>query len=394
MSLQPSERSQLILPSVTLIISAKAKQLKAQGHDIINMSAGEPDFDTPDFIKQAGIQAIKTGKTKYTAIEGTPELIDAIIHKFKRDNRLSYTNNQIIVSNGAKQSVYNACQAILNPDDEAIIPAPYWLSYPPMVALCGAKAVYLNAGIEQNFKITADQLKKAITAKTKLFFLNSPSNPTGMIYSKAELGALAAVLLKHPQIMIISDDIYEYIEWHVDGFNNIAMVCPELKDRTIVVNGFSKAYAMTGWRLGYCAATVELTKAMKKIQSHSTSNPCSISQAAGAEALIYGKEKYQYMYDAFHQRHNYFYHELKKINCLTLQPANATFYLFVDASKAIKKLNVKNDVELAAKILDEALIACVPGSAFGAPNCLRFSYVIDDNQLKVAAERLKKMFSI
>jgi len=393
MSTQTSKRAQQVQPSVTLAISAKAKAMKAEGKDVINMSVGEPDFDTPEKVKAAGIKAIKDGDTKYTAADGTPELKQAIIHKLKRDNTLDYEPDQIIASAGAKQGLYNLCQAVLNPGDEAIIPAPYWVSYPPMVELAGGKSIIINASIKQQFKITAAQLEKAITPKTRLFFLNSPSNPTGMIYNKAELKALGEVLKKHPHILIAADDIYEYIIWSSEGFTEILNACPELKDRTVVFNGCSKAFAMTGWRLGYAAGPPDVIKAMKKIQSHSTSNPCSISEAAATVAINCDPNEFSYMYDAFKKRHDIFYKAMSEMPLVDAHPADGTFYLFIDASKAIKHHGLKDDIELASFILDKALIACVPGSGFGSPGCLRFSYATSDKNILEAIKRLSKIFS-
>lgn len=382
-----------VKPSATLAVGAKAKLLKSQGHDVIDMSLGEPDFDTPDFVKAAAIDAINNGETKYTAVDGTPALKAAICEKFKRDNHLDYKPENIIATAGAKQGLYNLCMAILSPGDEVIVPAPYWVSYPPMALLADATPVIIETDITQQFKITAKQLEKAITPKTKLFFLNSPSNPTGMIYTRQELAELAAVLKKHPQIIIASDEIYEYIVWNNEGFSSILNVCPELKDRTIIFNGCSKAHAMTGWRLGYAAGPVNIIKAMSTIQSQSTSNPCSITEAAGVVAIAAKKSQLQYMFDVFKKRHDYFYREMTALPLLETHPADGTFYLFVDAEKAIKKLGLKDDIQLAEYLLEKALVACVPGSAFGAPNCLRFSYALADAQLETAVARLKKALS-
>ncbi|MCF6346247.1 MAG: pyridoxal phosphate-dependent aminotransferase, partial [Thiomicrorhabdus sp.] len=280
-----SDRVNRVKPSPTLVITAKAAELKRAGKDIISLGAGEPDFDTPEHIKAAGIAAIQNGETRYTAVDGTPELKQAIQAKFKRDNGLSYEMNQILVSSGGKQSFYNLCQAVLNDGDEVIIPAPYWVSYPDMALLAGGEPVIVEAGIEQGFKISPQQLSAAITPKTKLFVLNSPSNPTGAVYTVDELKALGQVLAQHPNILIASDDMYEHIMIGDTPFTNILEVCPELNERTLVLNGVSKAYSMTGWRIGYAAGAADIITGMRKVQSQSTSNPCSISQAAAVAAL-------------------------------------------------------------------------------------------------------------
>ncbi len=289
MTIALSHRVQQVKPSATLTISAKAAELKAQGRDIISLSVGEPDFDTPDHIKAKAIEAIEAGFTNYTPVPGIISLRQAVADKLKNENQLDYDAQQVLVSTGAKQSLYNLMQALLNPDDEVVIPAPYWVSYPDMVLLAGGKPVFIPTSLEQQYKITASQLEQAINDKTRLFILNSPSNPSGMVYSKAELKALGHVLLKYPQVTVVTDDMYEHILWSDEAFSNLLNVTPELKDRTIVVNGVSKAYAMTGWRIGYAAGPNNIIKAMAKIQSQSTSNPCSISQKA-AEAALRGSQ--------------------------------------------------------------------------------------------------------
>ena len=285
MTIQLAQRVQRIKPSATLAIAAKAAELRAQGKDVISFSTGEPDFDTPDHIKEAAIKAIRDGFTKYTAVDGIPSLKDAVCEKFSRENKLSYQPNQVLVSCGGKQSFFNLAQALLNPGDEVIIPAPYWLSYPEIVLLADAKPVIIHTDISQHYKMSANQLAQSITPKTRLVVINSPSNPTGIAYSSQELRAFAEVLLRYPQVLIATDDMYEHIVWNKEGFCNILNVCPELKDRTIVLNGVSKAYAMTGWRIGYCAGPAPLIAEMKKVQSQSTSNPCSIAQKAAEQAL-------------------------------------------------------------------------------------------------------------
>lgn len=387
--MQLSQRSSAVKPSATVVINAKATQLKSQGVDIINLSVGEPDFDTPDSIKQAAIHAIQTGCTKYTAVDGIPPLKDAIIKKFQNENHLSYTREQILVSCGAKQSLYNLMQAVLNAGDEVIIPAPYWVSYPAMVELADGKSVIVPTTIENRFKLTAAQLEQAITPKTRILIINSPSNPTGMAYTKEELSALAHVLLKHQHILIASDDMYEHILWGIDPFVNIVNVCPELADRTIVCNGVSKAYAMTGWRIGYAAGPVSVIKAMTKIQSHSTSNPTSISQYAAVAAL--GGEK-QFIADLkriFKERHDSVQAALSKIPGVICPPADGAFYVFPNVEKAIKRQNLADDIALSELILELAHVAVVPGTEFGAKGFIRLSYANSIEALTNAVERIK-----
>ena len=313
-----SDRIQRVKPSPTLAVSALAGQLRAEGRDIIGLATGEPDFDTPDSIKQAAIDAINKGYTKYTAVDGTASLKQAIINKFKRENDFDFSADQILVSVGGKQAFYNLCQTLLNEGDEVIIPAPYWVSYPDIVKLADATPVIVEGDISQSFKITPEQLQQAITDKTKLFVINSPSNPSGKAYTRAELKALADVLLQHPDIVVMTDDIYEHIIWTDEGFVNILNTCPELYDRTVVINGVSKAYSMTGWRIGYSGGPADIIKGMKKIQSQSTSNPCSIAQYA-AEAALEGDQSFlQEMCDAFKQRHDFVYQALDAmdgVNC-------------------------------------------------------------------------------
>jgi aspartate aminotransferase len=392
MAIQLSNRVNQIKPSPTTAANARANQLKAAGRDIINLTVGEPDFDTPECVKQAAIAAINQNFTKYTAVEGIPALKQAIVNKLKRDNQLNYTCDQIIVSNGVKQSLYNLTQAILNPDDEVIIPAPYWVSYPAMVTLAGGKSVILKTDIAQKLKITPDQLEAAVTDKTRLLIINSPSNPSGVAYTSDELRALADVLVKHPNILIATDDMYEYILWGMDKFVNLLNVAPELTDRTVVMNGMSKCYAMTGWRIGYAAAPVKLVNAMETIQSHSTSNANSIAQKASIAGLEHDKNYYQSMYDAFQHRHQLTYNAMKAIPGVDCIPADGTFYLFPNVSKIITQLGLNSDLELAELLLDKASVAIVPGTAFGSPGYIRISYAIDEQQLKTALERITQVF--
>lgn len=383
-----STRAQQIESSPTTAMNAKAKALKDQGRDIINLSVGEPDFDTPDFVKEAAIQAIKDGFTKYTNDDGYPGLKKAIIHKLKRDNNLDYQPEQIIATSGAKQAIYNAALATLNRGDEAIIPAPYWVSYPQIVKMAEATPIFIEADISQQFKITAAQLQKAITHKTRWLIINSPSNPSGMAYTPDELTALAKVLLKHPQVLILTDDIYEYILWSQDKFINILNVCPELYNRTIVVNGVSKAYAMTGWRLGYAAAPAEIVTAMKKIQSQSTTCANSITQVATAIALMVDPHHLDYMKQAFKLRHDLMYHAFSKMRGIECIPADGTFYLFPKVAGAMKNLGLKTDIEFGTYLLDNANVAAVPGSPFGMPGYIRFSYAANETTLQKAINQI------
>jgi aspartate aminotransferase len=389
LSIKTSARIQRVKPSPTLAVTALANQLRAEGRDVIGLAAGEPDFDTPDHIKEAAIQAIRNGQTKYTAVDGTAGLKQAIINKFKRDNGFDYKPEQILVSVGGKQAFYNMAQALLNPGDEVIIPAPYWVSYPDMVMLADAEPVIVAGSQEQSFKITAEQLKAAITDRTRLFVINSPSNPSGKAYTKAELKALADVLLEHPDIVIVSDDIYEHIVWTEEGFNNILNVCPELKDRTLVMNGVSKAYSMTGWRIGYTGGPAEIIKGMKKVQSQSTSNPCSIAQAAAQEALDGDQSFLKEMCDVFHERHDFVYSSLNAIEGVDCIASDGTFYSFPSFHAIIDRMDgIDDDVQLAQLLLEKAEVALVPGSAFGLSGHLRLSYATDMNSLEKALARI------
>jgi len=389
-----SQRVQAIKPSATLVITAKAKALKAQGKAIIGLGAGEPDFDTPDHIKNAAIEAINSGFTKYTAVGGTPELKQAVCDKFKRDNSLDYTPDQVLVSSGGKQSFYNLCQAYLNEGDEVIIPAPYWVSYPDMVILAGGEPVILSTGIDEGFKISPAQLKASITEKTRLVVLNTPSNPTGVAYSRADLKAIGDVLKEYPNIIIASDDMYEHIVWADEPFCTIAEVCPELYPQTVTMNGVSKAYSMTGWRIGYAAGPADLIAAMTKIQSQSTSNPCSISQAATLEALNGDQSCIQVMLKAFKERHDYVVAAVNNIPNMQALASQGAFYTFVNMQAIIDKTDgVTDDVELADYILSQAEVALVPGSAFGASGYMRISFATSMDNLQEAMQRLEKLFA-
>lgn len=384
-------RVQQIKPSPTLAVSARADELIAAGKNIISLSVGEPDFDTPDHIKEAAIKAIQAGKTKYTAVDGTASLKQAIIKKLERDNHLKYEPSQIIVSCGAKHSFYNLFAAVLNAGDEIIIPAPYWVSYPDMAKLMDAVPVIVSADIDQQFKITPAQLEAAITPKTRMVILNSPSNPTGVAYTADELKALAKVLLKHPNVLIASDDIYEHTLWDAKSFVNIPMVCPELYDRCIVINGVSKTYAMTGWRIGYAAGPKNIIAAMKKIQSQSTSNPTSIAQYAAEAALNGDQACITPMIKAYHERHDFIVAALQKMPGVKCMPVDGTFYSFPNVSEVIKHAEgINDDLQLADYLLNEAEIAVVPGSAFGAPGYLRLSYATSMDKIKEAMQRMHR----
>ena len=386
-----SDRVQNVKPSATLAVTAKATELKSQGIKIVPMGSGEPDFDTPLNIQQAGIQAINDGLTRYTPVDGTNDLKNAIIEKFKRDNNLNYSLTEVMVSSGGKQVFYNLCQSVINPGDEVIIPSPFWVSYPDMVLLADGVPVIVETGIEENFKISPEQLENAITERTKLFVINSPSNPTGAVYSKEELVALAKVLEKHPHVMIITDDIYEHIRWNNDPYYNILMVNSSLKDRTIVLNGVSKAYAMTGWRIGYAAGPEAIIKSMKKVQGQSTSNPCSIAQAAAVEALNGDQSFIQMMVDEFKMRHDYLVENLNKIDGVDCPTSDGAFYSFPKVEKLIQRLGLKNDIEFSTLCLEKLNIALVPGSAFGADGYVRFSFATSMENIQTAVQKLSEL---
>ncbi|NCN88868.1 MAG: pyridoxal phosphate-dependent aminotransferase [Gallionella sp.] len=389
-----SRRVQAIKPSPTLAVTARAAKLKAEGKDIIGLGAGEPDFDTPQHIKDAAITAINKGFTKYTAVGGTASLKAAIIAKFKRDNRLDYTAKQILVSCGGKQSFFNLALATINPGDEVIITAPYWVSYPDIVLIAEGKPVIVQAGIEQGFKMTPAQLAAAITPKTRMVVINSPSNPSGAVYSLADLQALGEVLRQHPDILIATDDMYEHIAL-VDGkFVNILDACPDLKPRTMVLNGVSKAYAMTGWRIGYAAGPENIITAMENVQSQSTSNPTSISQVAAEAALNGDQDCITPMVKAFRERHEYVVSELNKIPGLKCLKAGGAFYAFPDARQAIATLHAKGtikeatDLAFSEYLLVQGGVAVVPGSAFGSEGYIRLSFATSMENLQKALTRI------
>ena len=387
-----SLRVQRIKPSPTLAITARAKALTDAGEKIISLGAGEPDFDTPDHIKQAAIEAINSGFTKYTAVDGTPGLKRAVADKFRRENHIEYQTNQILVSCGGKHSFYNLCQALLNKNDEVIIPAPYWVSYPDMVLLADATPVIINSTMEHGFKITPQQLDAAITKNTKAVVINSPSNPTGSVYSRDELNALGDVLRKHPQVLAISDDIYEHVMLNDEPFLNILNVCPDLYDRCVVLNGVSKAYSMTGWRIGYAGGPQWLIKGMENIQSQSTSNPTSISQVAAQAALNGDQSFIKKMEAAFKERHQFVVSSLNSIDGVSCLNSEGAFYSFPDFSGVISNLdNVNNDLELAEYFITQAKVAMVPGSAFGAPGFMRLSFATSMENLRNAMDRIKNV---
>ena len=389
MPLTISRRAQRVKPSPTLAVTALALRLKSEGKDIIGLGAGEPDFDTPAFIAEAGIQAIRTGFTRYTNVEGTMELKDAIIAKFKRDNGISYERHQILISSGAKQTIFNLCMAVLDPGDEAIIPGPYWVSYPDMVLLADGIPVTPSAGPEQGYKITPRQLAAAITNKTRLMLLNSPSNPTGAAYSRAELRALADVLVEHPKILIGTDDMYEKIYWASEPFASLLTVAPELYDRTITINGVSKAYAMTGWRIGYCGGPREIIAAMATIQGQSTSNASSISQKAATAALNGDQSCVATMNAAFKERHDYIVGALNSLPGVSCLPGAGTFYAFADVRGAMRNLGIRDDNAFCEYLINKALVAVVAGSGFGAPGHIRLSFACSKEMLEKAIARMR-----
>ncbi|EEF79199.1 pyridoxal phosphate-dependent aminotransferase [Methylophaga thiooxydans] len=394
MTIKLSQRVQNIKPSPTLAITARAAALRAEGKDVIGLGAGEPDFDTPEHIKQAAIEAINSGKTKYTPVDGTPDLKQAIIKKFSRDNGLDYEANQILVSVGGKQSFFNLAQAYIQAGDEVIIPAPYWVSYPDMTLLADGKPVIIEAGQENQFKITPAQLEAAITDKTRLFVINSPSNPTGMAYSMDELKALGEVLRKHPDILIATDDMYEHIYWADEPFCNILNANPDFYDRTLVMNGVSKAYSMTGWRIGYAAGPADLIASMKKVQSQSTSNPASISQAAAVEALNGDQTCIQSMLAEFKKRHDFVVSTLNDMSGIDSLETDGTFYVFPNIAGVLeRKPELKDDMDFAEALLVEKGVAVVPGTAFGLKNHVRLSIATSEDNLRNALNRIAEFIA-
>ncbi len=395
-----AQRLAAIKASPTLAVSAKAAKLKSEGKDIIGLGAGEPDFDTPQFIKDAAIAAINKGYTKYTPAGGTVTLKKAIIAKFKRENGLDYTEKQILASCGGKQTSFNLCLALLNPGDEVIIPAPYWVSYPDMAMMADGKPVFVKAGIEQGYKITPAQLERAITPASRLIFINSPSNPSGAVYTRDELRGLGEVLRKHPRIVIASDDMYEHVLLDGSKFVNILTACPDLYDRTVVENGVSKAYSMTGWRVGYCGGPQDIIEAMENVQSHSTSNPTSISQYAAEAALNGDQSCIRPMVEAFIERGRFVAAALNAIPGVKCMPPAGAFYAFPDCSAAIArlaaagKLKAATDVALCDYLIEQQeAVAAVPGSAFGTEGCLRISFATSMENLQKAMSRMARAMS-
>ncbi|RYY27844.1 MAG: pyridoxal phosphate-dependent aminotransferase [Sphingomonadales bacterium] len=393
--MQTSAALNRIQPSATLAMTSRVLDMKRQGIDVIGLGAGEPDFDTPDFVKEAAIEAIRQGKTKYTNVDGTPELKEAIIAKFARDNGLTYAANQISVNSGGKHTLFNAFCATIDPGDEVIVPAPYWVSYPDVVEFAGGKPVFVSAGAEQNYKLRPEQLEAAITAKTKWVVLNSPSNPTGAAYSEAELRALGEVLERHPHVMIYADDMYEHILYDGFAFRTIAQVCPALFDRTLTANGVSKAYAMTGWRIGYAGGPAWLIKAMGKLQSQSTSNPCSISQVASVAALNGDQSFLKERVTAFQGRRDLVVAMLNQIEGMNCPLPEGAFYVYPEFSALIGKTTPKGmlidtDEAMINYLLADARVAAVHGAAFGFSPALRISYATSDAILTEACGRIQE----
>ena len=380
--------------SATIAMSMKARELISQGKDVISLSAGEPDFDTPNHIKEAAIKSINAGNTKYTPVDGMLALKESIVRKFKNENNLEYGQNQILVSAGCKQSIYNLCQAVLDKGDEVLIPSPYWVSYPEIVKLSDATPVFIETNSENNFKVTGEMLLNNITNKTRMLLLNSPSNPSGFIYNESDLRNIGDVLKDYPNIIIASDDIYEHIIFNEKKFINILNVCPNLYDQTIILNGVSKAYAMTGWRIGYAVGNTEIIGAMKKIQSQSTSCTCSISQAAAAAALDEGNEEVSKMVKEYQERSEFLHLELNKIDGIQYKKPDGSFYAFVNVNDLINKLEgINNDFDLAEYFLNKANVAVVPGTAFGSKNHIRISFATSMNNLKEAINRINILLS-
>ena len=369
----------------------KAMELRARGEDIVSLSAGEPDFDTPEHIREAAIAAIRNGQTRYTQVDGTPELKDAILRKFRQENDLEFEPDQVIVSNGAKQSLFNLMVALLNRGDEVVVPAPYWVSYPDMVKLADGQPAILAASAENDFKITARELQNSLNENTRMLILNSPSNPTGKVYSEEEYRALGEVLAEHPKVFIACDDIYEHIYWGEAPYRTLLNVCPELANRTVVVNGVSKGYAMTGWRVGYLAGPADLVEAMRKVQGQSTSCPSSVSQAAATAALSGPQDCVEEMRQAFRRRYDYLHEALNEIPGVDCPECEGAFYAFPSFRDFIdQREDLRDDVELATWLLEEARVATVPGSAFGGPGHLRLSYAAGLEYLQEAVRRIRE----
>jgi len=393
LSIELAQRLGRIRPSATVSITARAQRLREQGRDIIVLSVGEPDFPTPEHIKAAAVAALARDDTKYTPVDGGRLLKEAVVAKLARDNRLRYTPEQVLISTGAKQSCYNACLALLGLGDEAVIAAPYWVSYPDMVRLADAEPVIVASTAEHAFKITAQQLARAITPKTRLVILNSPCNPTGAVYSGADWKALGDVLRAHPRVVVLSDEIYEHIYWAEEVFASFAAACPDLYERTITVNGMSKGYAMSGWRIGYAAGPVAVIKAMTSLQGQSTTNACTISQAAAREALIGDQRCVREMCEEFKRRHDFFFAGIRQLPGFACVPASGTFYLFPNVETAMHTKGVATDIELCERLLEETGLAHVTGCTEGCARHERLSFAASMTTLTAALERLGKFLS-
>jgi len=390
-----AERLGRIKPSPTMAVTQKARELKAAGRDVIGLGAGEPDFDTPDNIKEAAIAAIREGDTKYTNVDGTPALKEAIVDKFRRENGLEYTTAQVSVASGGKQIIYNAMVATLDEGDEVVIPAPYWVSYPDIVLLCGGVPVFVRCPENNGFKLRPEDLDEAITSKTKWLILNSPSNPTGAAYTKSELKALTDVLIKHPQVRVLTDDMYEHLVYDGFEFSTPAQVEPGLKDRTLTMNGVSKAYCMTGWRIGYAAGPQDLVKAMAKVQSQSTSNPCSVSQAASVEALMGPQDFIAAHNEVFRERRDLVVEMLNAAPGLTCHKPEGAFYVYPSCAGVIGRKTpqgrtIETDGDFVTYLLEHAEVAAVQGEAFGLSPHFRISYATSTDLLRLACERIRK----
>ena len=385
-----SKRVRKVKPSATIAISSKAMEMRSAGIDVISMSAGEPDFDTPEYIKDAAKAAMDKGMTKYTQVDGVPDLKEAIISKFSEDNELKYQPANILVSTGAKQTLYNLFQAILGDGDEVIIISPYWVSYPDMVLLADATPVFVDTFQENDFSIDLNAFADALNDRTKLVIINSPSNPTGITFSRSDYESIGAILENYPDVYVATDDMYEYIYWGDQPFVSFAQACPAMFDRTITINGVSKSYAMTGWRIGYCGGPADVIGAMKKIQSQSTSNPSSISQAATIAALNGSKDEVYAMVEQYKIRHDYFCNALNAIKGFKTSPGTGAFYLFPDVKNVIEEKGFKDDIELSEYLIESANVAVVPGSAFGSTGYIRLSYATSLDQIKEAVERITK----
>ena len=394
MDVKPSHRAASVRISPTLAVAAHAAELQRAGRNILNLAAGQSDFDAPEHVKTAAHDAIREGFTKFTDIDGTPELKAAVIDKFERDNQLHFKADNILVSCGCKHSLFNLMQALLNEDDEVIIPAPYWVSYPDMARLAGADPVIIRTKFKQRFKITPEQLRGALGPRSRLLILNSPANPSGAVYTHAELEALGHVLADFPEVIVVSDDIFEHLSWGPEAFSNILNAAPRLHERAVVVNGLSKAYGMAGWRIGYAAGPAPLIAAMKKIQSQSTSNPTAVAQAAATAALRDDRGFLTEQREAFRKRHDFIMRELALIKGVSVHAADGSFFVFPDMSGVIaRRDDLDDDVALAELLLEQAEIAVVPGAAFGAPDCLRLSTANSMEVLKEAMARMRKLLA-